>query len=278
MAIKRIRPTTAGRRQADFMLRDTLTTDTPHKPLTKFKRKINGRNNTGKITIRHRGGAQKRKLRIIDFKRNKRDIIGKVVSIEYDPNRTANIALINYPDGEKRYILAPDALHVGDAIIASETADIEPGNAMPLKNIPIGAPIHNLEIDPGKGAKLVRGAGTTAYIQSKEAKFANVLLPSKEIRLISLDSYATIGQVSNQEWKEVRLGKAGKSRHRGWRPEVRGVAMHPDAHPHGGGEGRSGIGMKAPKTPWGKKALGLKTRSKHRYSAKLIVKDRRQKQ
>lgn len=278
MAIKRIRPITAGRRQADFMSYDTVTTDKPHKPLTKLKRKINGRNNTGKITIRHRGGAQKRKLRIIDFKRDKRDIVGKVKTIEYDPNRTANIALISYPDGEKRYILAPDALHVGDTVMASESADIQPGNALPLKNIPIGTPIHNLEIDPGKGAKLVRGAGTAAYIQSKEAKFANVLLPSKEIRLISLDSYATIGQVSNQEWKEVRLGKAGRSRYRGRRPEVRGVAMHPDAHPHGGGEGRSGIGMEAPKTPWGKKALGLKTRSKHRYSTKYIVKDRRQKQ
>lgn len=278
MAIKRIRPTTSGRRQADFLLRDTLTTDTPYKPLTVIKKKITGRNNAGKITIRHRGGAQKRKLRLIDFKRSKRDIVGKVVSIEYDPNRTANIALISYPDGDKRYILAPDMLHVGDAVLASENADIAPGNALPLKNIPIGTPIHNLEITPGKGAKLVRGAGTAAFIQSKEAKFANVLLPSKEIRLISLDAYATIGQVSNQEWKEVRFGKAGKSRHRGWRPEVRGVAMHPDAHPHGGGEGRSGIGMKAPKTPWGKKALGLKTRSKHRYSNKFIVKDRRQKQ
>lgn len=275
MAIKRIRPTTAGRRQADFMGFDRITSTTPHKSLTKTKKKITGRNSTGKITIRHRGGAQKRKLRIIDFKRNKRDIMGKVVTIEYDPNRTANIALVNYPDGEKRYILAPDALHVGDTVLASESADIEPGNAMPLKNIPIGTPIHNLEIDPGKGAKLVRGAGTAALIQSKEAKFANVLLPSKEIRLISLDSYATIGQVSNQEWKEVRLGKAGKSRHRGRRPEVRGVAMHPDAHPHGGGEGRSGIGMKAPKTPWGKKALGLKTRNKRRYSTKHIIKDRR---
>lgn len=275
MAIKRLRPITAGRRQANSMVYDTVTAQKPLKALTKVKRKISGRNNTGKITIRHRGGAHKRKLRIIDFKRDKRDIVGKVATIEYDPNRTANIALINYPDGEKRYILAPDALHVGDTVLASETADIEPGNSLPLRNIPIGSPIHNLEIVPGKGAKMVRGAGTSAYIQSKEAKFAAILLPSKEIRLISLDSYATIGQVSNQEWKEVRLGKAGSSRHRGRRPEVRGVAMHPDAHPHGGGEGRSGIGMKAPKTPWGKKTLGLKTRSKRRYSTKHIIKDRR---
>lgn len=275
MAIKRVNPTTSGRRQADFMDYTDVTTSTPHKSLTRAKTKITGRNSAGKITIRHRGGAQKRRLRIIDFKRNKFNIIGKVVTIEYDPNRTANIALINYPDGDKRYILAPDALHVGDTVISSETADIEPGNSVPLRNIPIGTPIHNLEINPGKGAKMVRGAGTAAFIQSKEEKVANVLLPSKEIRQISLDSYATIGQVSNQEWKEVRFGKAGKSRHRGWRPEVRGVAMHPDAHPHGGGEGRSGIGMKAPKTPWGKKALGLKTRSKRRYSNKHIVKDRR---
>ncbi len=277
MAIKRLRPTTAGRRQANRLVHDTLTAKKPLKSLTKAKKKITGRNNTGKITIRHRGGAHKRKLRVIDFKRDKRNILGKVVSIEYDPNRTANIALINYADGEKRYILAPDALHVGDAIMASDSADLEPGNALPLKNIPVGTAIHNLEIAPGKGARLVRSAGTAALIQSKEEKFANVLLPSKEIRLISLDAYATIGQVSNQEWKEVRLGKAGSTRHRGRRPEVRGVAMHPDAHPHGGGEGRSGIGMKAPKTPWGKKTLGKKTRGKHRYSNKYIVKDRRQK-
>jgi len=275
MAIKIIRPTSAGRRQANKMVRTTITVDEPHKPLTKIKRKINGRNNAGKITIRHRGGAQKRKLRIIDFKRDKRNISGKVMTIEYDPNRTANIALIFYVDGEKRYILAPDGLHVGNQIMAADSAEIEPGNAMPLKNIPIGTPIHNIEIKPGKGGKMVRGAGTAAYVQSKEDKFVTILLPSKEVRLLPLDAYATIGQVSNQERKEIHLGKAGRKRHMGWRPSVRGVAMHPAAHPHGGGEGRSGVGMKAPKTPWGKKALGLKTRRKHRYSNKYIVKDRR---
>jgi large subunit ribosomal protein L2 len=277
MAIKVLRPTTAGRRHATVMVHDTITTDKPLKALTKFKRKINGRNNAGKITIRHRGGAHLRKLRLIDFKRDKREIIGKVSTVEYDPNRTANIALIVYPDGEKRYILAPDGLHVGKQIIAGESAEIEIGNAMPLRNIPIGTPIHNIELQVGKGGKLVRGAGTAAYIQSKEEKFAVVLLPSKEVRLISLDAYATIGQVSNQEWKEVQLGKAGRKRHMGWRPSVRGVAMHPAAHPHGGGEGRSGIGMKAPKTPWGKKALGKKTRSRRHFGNKYIVKDRRQK-
>lgn len=277
MSIQRLNPTSAGRRQASRIVRDTLTTDTPHKPLTKTKRKISGRNNAGKITIRHRGGAQKRKLRIIDFKRDKRNIPAKIHSIEYDPNRTANIALLHYPDGEKRYILAPDGIHVGSQVVASDSAEIEVGNALPLKQIPVGTPIHNLELVPGKGGRLVRGAGTAAMIQSKEKKFATVLLPSKEIRLIPLDAYATIGQVSNQEWKEIELGKAGRRRHIGRRPQVRGVAMHPGAHPHGGGEGRSGIGMKAPKSPWGKKTLGLKTRSKKRYSKKYIIKDRRSK-
>jgi large subunit ribosomal protein L2 len=277
MSIQRLNPTSAGRRQASRIVRDTLTTDTPHKPLTKTKRKISGRNNSGKITIRHRGGAHKRKLRIIDFKRDKRNIPAKIHTIEYDPNRTANIALLFYPDGEKRYILAPDGIHVGDQVMASESAEIEVGNALPLKQIPVGTPIHNLELVPGKGGRLVRGAGTAAMIQSKEKKFATVLLPSKEIRLIPLDAYATIGQVSNQEWKEVELGKAGRRRHIGRRPQVRGVAMHPGAHPHGGGEGRSGIGMKSPKSPWGKKTLGKKTRSKKRFSNKYIIKDRRSK-
>jgi large subunit ribosomal protein L2 len=277
MAIKKLKPTTPGRRHASIMVRDTVTVQSPLKSLTKTKRKINGRNNTGKITIRHRGGAQKRKLRLIDFKRDKREIIGKVSTIEYDPNRTANIALIIYPDGEKRYILAPDGLRVGNQIMAGEIAEFGPGNAMPLRNIPIGTPIHNLELFAGRGGKMVRGAGTAAFVQSKEEKFATVLLPSKEIRLIPIDAYATIGQVSNQEWKEVSLGKAGRKRHMGWRPTVRGVAMAPNAHPHGGGEGRSGIGMKSPKTPWGKKALGKKTRSKRQYSNKYIVKDRRKK-
>ena len=277
MPIIAIRPTTSGRRHTKALVSNTITVDKPYKPLTKMKRKINGRNNAGKITIRHRGGAQKRKLRIIDFKRNKRDIIGIISTIEYDPNRTADIALIIYPDGEKRYILAPDGIKVGGAIMAGEKAEIEVGNALPLRNVPIGTPIHNIENRPGRGGVFVRGAGTAAFVQSKEDKFATILMPSKEIRLIPLDSYATIGQVSNQEKKEINLGKAGNSRHRGWRPQVRGVAMHPGAHPHGGGEGRSGIGMPSPKTPWGKKALGKKTRSKKRYSNKYIVQDKRKK-
>lgn len=275
MSIQRLKPTTSGRRRASKMVIETITTSHPFGPLTKMKRKINGRNNAGKVTIRHRGGAQKRRLRLIDFKRDKRNVVGKVVTIEYDPNRTANIALVVYPDGERRYVLAPDGLHVGNQIMAGEAAEIEVGNALPLAQIPVGTPIHNIELMAGKGGKLVRGAGTAAFVQSKEEKFAVVLLPSKEVRLLPLEAYATIGQVSNQEWKEVMLGKAGRKRHMGWRPEVRGVAMHPDAHPHGGGEGRSGIGMKAPKTPWGKKALGMKTRRKHRYSNKYVVKDRR---
>jgi large subunit ribosomal protein L2 len=275
MAIKAIRPTTSGRRHTKVLINDTVTVSTPHKPLTKMKRKINGRNNSGKITIRHRGGAQKRRLRIIDFKRDKRDIVGIISTIEYDPNRTANIALIVYPDGDKRYILAPDGIKIDGKIMAGEKAEIEPGNAVPLKNVPIGTAIHNIENRPGRGGVFVRGAGTAAFVQSIDDKFATILMPSKEIRLIPLDSYATIGQVSNQEKKEINLGKAGNRRHRGWRPTVRGVAMHPAAHPHGGGEGRSGIGMASPKTPWGKKALGKKTRSKNRYSNKYIVQDKR---
>lgn len=275
MAIRISKPTTAGTRNATFLDNSMLTTDKPEKSLTRHKSKITGRNNSGKVTIRHRGGAQKRRLRIIDFKRDKRDITGVVTTIEYDPNRTANIALIVYPDGDKRYILAPDNLKVGSKVIAAATGDVVPGNALSLRSIPIGIPIHNLELRPGKGGQLVRTAGGAALVQSKEGNFATILLPSKEIRLISLDCYATIGQVSNPEWKGVKLGKAGRKRRMGWKPAVRGSAMHPNNHPHGGGEGRSGIGMKGPKTPWGKKALGKKTRNKRKYSNKYIVRDRR---
>lgn len=277
MALKHVNPTTAGRRHASFLDNTKLSKSGPQKSLTRAKRKISGRNNTGKITIRHRGGGEKRRLRLIDFKRNKKDIIGKVISLEYDPNRSATIALISYADGEKRYILAPDNLKAGDTIISAQNADLKPGNAMPLKHIPVGTPIHNLEIRPGKGGQLVRSAGNAALIQSKEEKFAAVLMPSKEIRLLPLDAYATIGQVSNPEWKSISLGKAGRRRHLGRRPQVRGVAQHPGAHPHGGGEGRSGIGLKAPKSPWGKKTLGRKTRSIKKYSNSLIIKDRRRK-
>jgi large subunit ribosomal protein L2 len=275
MALIQHNPTTAGTRHATILKAEQITSGSPYKPLTVMKRKINGRNNSGHITIRHRGGGEKRRLRLIDFRRDKRDITGIVASIEYDPNRTANIALIQYPDGEKRYILAPQELRKGHLITAGQKAEMLPGNALPLSVIPIGTPIHNLELTPGKGGQLVRGAGNAAIIQSKEGKYATVLLPSKEIRLFSLDCYATIGQVSNPEWKTMSLGKAGRKRHMGWRPTVRGTAQHPNSHPHGGGEGRSGVGLKAPKTPWGKPALGKKTRNPRRYSSKYIIKDRR---
>lgn len=272
--LKKLKPTTAGTRHQLRLVTD-LDAKKPEKSLLQILKKQAGRNAQGRITIRHRGGGHKRFYRLIDFKRNKRDIAGKVVSLEYDPNRSANIALIQYPDGDKRYILAPDKLKRGDSLIASETAPIQDGNALPLSKIPVGMPIHNLELKPGGGGKLVRGAGTAAFIQAKEGKYVSVKLPSGEIRLINGACFATIGQVSNLDHKNQKLGKAGRKRHLGWRPTVRGVAMHPGAHPHGGGEGRSGIGMKSPKTPWGKKALGKKTRKLRKYSNKYIIKDRR---
>ncbi len=273
--ITQSRPTSNGTRHASYISSKKYSTKKPHKGLSRIKSKITGRNNQGKITIRHRGGASKRKLRLLDFRRDKIDVVGKVVSIEYDPNRSADIALITYVDGEKRYILSPDGLLVGHEVVSGSQADIKPGNSLPLRDIPLGTPIHNIELTPGKGGQMVRGAGTAATVQSKEGKFAQVLLPSKELRLISLDCRATIGQVSNQEHKIITYGKAGRRRRMGWRPTVRGVAMHPAAHPHGGGEGRSGIGMKAPKTPWGKKALGKKTRKLKKYSNRYIIRDRR---
>jgi large subunit ribosomal protein L2 len=248
-----------------------------NKKLTKIKKKTGGRDNKGHVSTRHRGGAHKRFIRKIDWKRSKRDIEGKVEAIEYDPNRNADIALILYPDGERRYILAPAKLEVGDKVIASEKAEIEPGNALPLKNIPLGVGFHNLEIKPGKGGQMIRGAGTKATILSKEKKYAHVKLPSGEIRKFLLDCWATIGQVGNKEHIYKQLKKAGSKRHRGIRPTVRGVAQHPGSHPHGGGEGRSPIGMPSPKSPWGKKTLGKKTRKKKKYSDKLIVKRRDEK-
>ncbi len=245
------------------------------KKLVRIKKKKSGRDNQGHISVRHRGGEHKRYLRLIDWKRNKREIPGKVVSIEYDPNRTADIALIQYPDGEKRYILAPKDLAVGEEILASEKAEIKPGNALPLAQIPVGVPIHNLELVPGKGGQIVRGAGTYALIQSKDERRATVKLPSGEIRLFPLQCWATIGQVSNPEHGAQKLRKAGDKRHRGIRPTVRGVAQHPGSHPHGGGEGRSGIGMSSPKSPWGKKTLGKRTRKKKKYSDKWIIKRRK---
>lgn len=276
MAVKKYKPTTPGRRHRSDLDFSDLTKKKPEKGLTKKISYKAGRNSTGKITVRHRGGRHKRLYRVIDFKRDKKDISAKVVAIEYDPNRTAHIALLHYLDGEKRYILAPQKLKLGQAVIASDKAPVKPGNALTLKNIPVGSLIHNIELTPGKGGQLVRSAGTAAILQSKD-KTAALKLPSGEIRQVSLSCYATIGEIGNPELKNIKLGKAGRKRHLGFRPAVRGVAMHPGAHPHGGGEGRSGIGMPSPLSPWGKKTLGKKTRRKKKYSNKLIIKDRRQK-
>ncbi|HCC84339.1 MAG TPA: 50S ribosomal protein L2 [Candidatus Pacebacteria bacterium] len=269
-------PTTTGRRHLVTTDRSELKKSGPEKSLLLpgyVKRQ--GRGFKGHITMRHRGGGMKKKIRIIDWKRNKTDVVGVVKSIEYDPLRSANLALVFYTDGDKSYILAPEGLKVGGTVVSSVKAEPLPGNAMELKNIPIGVPIHNLEIRKGKGAQLVRGAGNAALIQAKDEKFVTILLPSKEQRLINADCFATIGQVGNQDWKNRKLGKAGRSRWMGIRPTVRGSAMHPNNHPHGGGEGRSGVGLKYQKTPWGKIAApGKKTRDVHK-SKKLIVKDRR---
>lgn len=237
-------------------------------------RKQSGRGNQGKVTVRHQGGREKRFLREVDFKRNKFDIWGRVEAIEYDPNRNARLALIIYEDGEKRYIIAPSGLTVGKKVISSTAAPLEVGNALPLAKIPAGTPIHNIEVRPGKGGQIVRGAGSVATVQGKEGPWMLIKMPSGEIRRFLPESYATIGQVGNAEARTVRLGKAGRRRHMGIRPRVRGVAMHPDAHPHGGGEGRSHIGLKYQKTPWGKPAVG-KTRRNHKYSDNLIVKPRK---
>lgn len=269
------RPTSAGRRHYSSQ-KTSLSKVKPKKALiVQTRKQTSGRNHSGRITIRHRGGGHKRFLRQIDFKRNKFDIPGKVTTLEYDPNRSSNIALVIYPDGDQRYVLAPVGMKVGDQIISSPKADIHPGNTLALNHIPVGTPIHNIEIKPGKGGQLVRSAGSAATVQSKEGKFATVLMPSKEVRLVNIDCMATIGQVSNPDHSNIKLGKAGRRRHMGWRPAVRGTAQHPGSHPHGGGEGRSGIGMKHPKSPWGKHALGKKTRPGKKYSDKFIIKDRR---
>jgi large subunit ribosomal protein L2 len=275
--LKQRQPSTSGSRHHVSVDKTGLHKGDPEKSLVaKGHLKRQGRGYKGRITMRHRGGGVKKQLRIIDWKRNKTDVPGRVEHLEYDPMRSANIALIFYVDGDKRYIVAPDDLKVGDEVVAGPKAEVKPGNAMPLKRIPIGIPIHNLEMRAGKGAQLVRGAGTAAYIQSKEEKYVTVQLPSKELRLINAECYATIGQVGNVEWKNRSLGKAGRKRLLGIRPTVRGVAQHPGSHPHGGGEGRSGVGLKQPKTPWGKPARGLKTRGKKK-SSKFIVRDRRMK-
>lgn len=239
--------------------------------------KRQGRGASGHVTVRHRGGGVKKRLRVIDWKRNKQDIPAVVKRIEYDPNRSANIALLYYKDGEKRYILAPEGMEVDQVIVSGESVEVKPGNAMKLRNVPVGVPIHNIETRVGKGAQLVRGAGTAAMVQAKEGDFVTISLPSREVRLINAECFATIGQVGNTDWKNKKLGKAGRKRLMGIRPTVRGTAQHPDSHPHGGGEGRSGVGLKYPKTPWGKHAMGTKTRNKKKTTNKYIIKDRRKK-
>ena len=274
MAIKLYKPTNNAERGKSTLKNEVLTkTAKPEKSLLESVSKTGGRNHSGKITVRHIGGGAKRKYRKIDFKRNKLDIFGRVASIEYDPNRTANIALINYRDGEKRYILAPEGLMIGQDIVAGETADIKVGNALPLGNIPVGTVIHNVELRPGKGGELARSAGSKVQIIGREDKYVMVRLTSGEQRLILKTCYATIGEVGNSDYELVSLGKAGRTRHMGIRPTVRGSVMNPNDHPHGGGEGRAPIGRSGPMTPWGKPALGFKTRKK-KASDKLIVRRR----
>ncbi len=274
MGIKTYNPYTPSRRNMTGLDFDVITKTTPEKSLTTSLKKNAGRNNQGKITVRHHGGGSRRKYRIIDFKRRKDDIPATVVSIEYDPNRTANIALINYVDGEKAYILAPVGLKVGDKVMNGANAEIKIGNCLPLEAIPVGTEVHNIELYPGKGGQLVRSAGNSAQLMAKEGKYATLRLPSGEMRMVPIIARATIGQVGNIEHGLVNLGKAGRKRHMGIRPTVRGSVMNPNDHPHGGGEGKTSIGRPGPCTPWGKPALGLKTRKKNKQSNKMIVRTR----
>jgi large subunit ribosomal protein L2 len=270
MPIKIYRPTSAGRRNSSVSTFEEITATKPEKSLLQPLTSKAGRNNSGRVTVRHQGGGHKRRYRVIDFRRNKVGVPALVQTIEYDPNRSARIALVHYDDGEKRYILAPHGLKVGDSIISGAGADIRPGNAMPIRNIPLGTVIHNIELYPGRGGQLVRSAGNSAQLLAKEGTMAQVRLPSGEVRRIDIACMATIGQVSNPDHANISLGKAGRNRWLGIRPGTRGVAMDPSSHPHGGGEGRSPIGMKAPKTPWGKLALGKRTRTNKRTD-KFIV-------
>lgn len=272
MGIKKLTPTSPARRYQTYLTNDELTGDKPHKPLLASKKRTSGRNNLGKITIRHRGAGHKRHYRVIDFKRDKFGIPGKVATIEYDPNRSARIALVNYADGEKRYILAPQGLKVGQAIVSGPEADILTGNALPIRNIPLGTQIHNIEIKPGKGGQMARSAGSFAQLVAKEGGTAQLRLPSGEIRLVSIDCMATVGQVGNTEHENVSVGKAGRTRWKGRRPTVRGVAMNPVDHPHGGGEGRTS-GGRNPVTPWGQPTRGYKTRNNKRTD-KFIARSR----
>ena len=274
MGIKQFKPTTPSRRGMTVSTFEEITKTKPERSLTTSLKKNAGRNSYGRITVRHHGGGSRRKYRIIDFKRRKVDVPAQVLSIEYDPNRTANIALLQYEDGEKAYILAPIGLKVGNTVMAGSNADIKPGNSLPISSIPVGTMIHCIELKPGKGAQMVRSAGNAAQLMAKEGKYAHVRLPSGEMRLVSVECMATIGQIGNTEHENIKLGKAGKSRWLGKRPEVRGSVMNPNDHPHGGGEGKSPVGRPGPVTPWGKPALGYKTRNKKKASNKFIVKRR----
>ena len=271
MAIRVYKPTSPARRFMSVLTYEEITTNKPEKSLLEYKRKNAGRNKQGKITVRHQGGGARQKYRIIDFKRNKDNVPAKVFSVEYDPNRSANIALLHYLDGEKRYIIAPLGLKVGDMIVSGEGADIKVGNALPIANIPVGTMIHCIELKPGKGAQLVRSAGNAAQLMAKEGAYAQVRLPSGEVRLIPMNAKATIGQVGNIDHANIQIGKAGRKRHMGVRPTVRGSVMNPCDHPHGGGEGKSPIGKPGPVTPWGKPALGYKTRKHKNPTNKFIV-------
>lgn len=275
MGIKSFKPVTPSLRNTTTLTNDEITKNTPEKSLLTTLKKNAGRNNTGKITVRHHGGGNRRKYRVIDFKRNKVDMEATVIGIEYDPNRTANIALIEYEDGERAYIIAPLGLTDGDKVISAAKADIKPGNCMPIDAIPVGTMIYNIELNKGKGAQLVRSAGMSAQLMAKEGKYAHVRMPSGEMRLISVECRACIGQVGNLEAENVKLGKAGRTRHMGVRPSVRGSVMNPVDHPHGGGEGRAPVGHAGPLTPWGKPALGYKTRKKNKTTDKFIVKRRK---
>lgn len=272
MAIKKFKPTTPSRRFMTVSTFDEVTTTTPERSLLVSKNKSGGRNANGRITVRHIGGGNRVKYRIIDFKRDKDGIPAKVATIEYDPNRSANIALLNYTDGEKRYIIAPLGITVGDVVVSGPDADIKAGNCLPIENIPVGTVIHNIELNPGRGAQLCRAAGNEAQLMAKEGKYATVRLPSGEMRYILARCKATIGQIGNVDHEIVSLGKAGRKRHMGVRPTVRGVVMNPCDHPHGGGEGKSPVGMPSPVTPWGKPALGYKTRKKKNVNDKYIIK------
>lgn len=274
MAVKQFKPTSAGVRGMSKLETADITTDQPYKPLLKKLKKHSGRNNYGRITVRHQGGGARKQYRIIDFRRDKRDIPAVVSTVEYDPNRNVRISLVTYADGEKRYILKPEGLNVGDTIMSGPNAEIKPGNAMPLKNIPLGSVVHNIELIPGRGGQMVRSAGVGAQLVAKEGDFATLRLPSSEMRMVRSDCYATIGTLGNAEQKNLKLGKAGRKRHMGIRPTVRGSVMNPVDHPHGGGEGKAPIGRPTPVTPWGKPTLGYKTRKRKKATSKYIVRRR----